>query len=372
MKKEQIYVTKPYLPDLDDFIPLLKDIWERRWLTNNGFYHQQFESQLAEYMNISNISLISNGTLALLLALKALDITGNVITTPFSFVATTHSLYLNGIEPVFADIDPVTYNLNPKEVEKKINQQTKAILPVHVFGNPCNVEEFKKLSDKYKIPVIYDAAHAFGVKINNTPLLNFGELSILSFHATKVFNTFEGGAIVCRTKETKQKIDLLKNFGFTDEITVVGPGINAKMNEFQSALGILQLRDINEVIRRRKEVFNNYQNLLANTNGITLPAAAENIQSNYSYFPILVDQSNYGLSRDDLYNLLKENGYYTRRYFYPLISHFPIYNTLPSANRQNLPVAERIAEQVLCLPIYPDIEEEIIRQISDIIKNQAL
>jgi len=363
-----IYVTQPNMPPLEEFIPFLEKIWENKWLTNNGPFHQQLEAALCDYLKVEHLSLFSNGTLALITALQALRITGEVITTPFSFVATTHSLHWNGIRPVFVDIDPYSFNLDPKKIEAAITPQTTAILPVHVYGTPCEVEEIQRIAHVYGLKVIYDAAHAFANRLNDETILNFGDMSVLSFHATKVFNTFEGGAIVCRDKETKQRIDFLKNFGFADETTVVAPGINAKMNEIQSAFGLLQLTHVDAAIQSRRQVDQRYRAGLSGISGLHIPRTPTNVSGNYSYFPILID-GDFALDRDELYDQLRTDNVFTRRYFYPLISEFSAYRGLPSARRDNLPVATRVAEQVLCLPIYPaltEVEQDtIIRLILD-------
>lgn len=366
MKK--IYVTEPYLPPLEEFIKSLQLIWDNKWLTNNGEFHQIFENKLAEFLGVKYVSLFSNGTLALITALQTLRITGEVITTPYSFVATTHSLWWNGIKPIFADIELNTCNINPDKIEASITPQTTAILPVHVYGNPCNVDKIQKIADTYGLKVIYDACHAFNIKINNIPIVSFGDLSVLSFHATKVFNTFEGGAIISNDEKTKKRIDYLKNFGFADEVTVVEPGINAKMNEFQAALGILQLNNFPIAISNRKTIYKKYQKELSNISGIKLLEIPNNVDYNYSYFPIFIDKKTYGQSRDELYNQLKNSNIFARRYFYPLISHFPVYRGLPSAKPSNLIVSEVIAQQVLCLPIYPDLQISDTERIIQIIK----
>jgi len=366
-EKEHIYVTRPSLPPLDEFIPYLREIWETARLTNNGPFHEQLEEELCRYLGVKHISLFSNGTLALITALQALRISGEVITTPFSFVATTHALHWNGIKPVFADIDLETFNLDPEKIEAAITPKTTAILPVHVYGTPCNVEAIQKIADTYGLKVIYDAAHAFGVKKSNESILNFGDLSVLSFHATKVFNTFEGGAIVCHDEATKKRIDYLKNFGFADEVTVVGPGINAKMSEIQAAFGVLQLKHVPRTVDTRKQLAKLYRELLAGVDGITFLTDIPEVTHNYSYFPILINKKTFGLSRDEVYEHLKNLGIFTRRYFYPLISHFPTYRGLPSAAPKALPIAERIAKEVLCLPFYPDLDVEKVKEISSLI-----
>ena len=351
-----IYVTQPYLPPLEDFIPYLEKIWETKQLTNGGPFHKQLEEALCEFLGVEHISLFTNGTLALVTALQALRVTGEVITTPYSFVATAHSLLWNGIKPVFVDIDPISFNLDPNRIEAAITPQTTAIMPVHCYGRPCDVDAIQSIADNYNLRVIYDAAHAFGVRPQAGNLLKRGDLSVLSFHATKVFTTFEGGAIVCPDTKTKQRIDHLKNFGFVNEVTVVAPGINGKMSEFNAALGLLQLRYFEQAVERRKEIDALYREGLRGIRGIRyLPLPLE-CSNNYSYFAILVDSS-YPISRDALYSELKQQCIHPRRYFYPLISEFPMYRGLPSSHHENLPVAHDIARQVLCLPIYPALSE---------------
>jgi dTDP-4-amino-4,6-dideoxygalactose transaminase len=366
MRNEPIYVTQPYLPPLEEFIPYLRQIWDKKILTNGGPFHQQLEQALCEFLGVKYISLFTNGTIALVTALQALRIAGEVITTPYSFVATSHSLLWNGIKPVFVDIDPNTFNLDPGKIEAAITPQTTAIMPVHCYGHPCDVEAIQKIADNYNLKVIYDAAHAFGVEDAGGSILRHGDLSILSFHATKVFNTFEGGAIVCPDTKTKQRIDHLKNFGFVDETTVVAPGINGKMSEFNAALGLLQLQHIDAALARRQRIDAAYREALGNIPGIRCPQEAGEQVTNYSYFPILVD-ADYPLSRDALYQKLKENDIHARRYFYPLISEFPMYRGLPSAKPGNLPVASVAAQQVLCLPIYPALESENLARVASVI-----
>jgi dTDP-4-amino-4,6-dideoxygalactose transaminase len=350
-----IYVTQPTLPPLEEFLPYLQQIWDSKILTNVGPFHQQLEQALCDYLGVKHIALFTNGTIGLVTALQALRITGEVITTPYSFAATAHSLLWNGIKPVFVDIDPLTLNLDPDKIEAAITPQTTAIMPVHCYGHPCDVERIKKIADTYGLKVIYDAAHAFGVQLHSGSVLNHGDLSVLSFHATKVFNTFEGGAIVCPDAKTKLHIDQLKNFGFVDEVTVVAPGINGKMSEFNAALGLLQLKRIDEALQKRKTIDVCYREELAGVKGIhCLPDAGEKV-ANYAYFPILV-QPEYSLNREELYQKLRDNGIYARRYFYPLISDFPMYRGLPSAAQSNLPVASKAASEVICLPIYPALE----------------
>ena len=363
---KRITVTQPFLPPLEEFQEYLKDIWDNKWLTNNGKYHQELEKALCDYLGVKYISLFTNGTLALMTALQTLRIQGEVITTPYSFVATSHALWWNNIKPVFVDIEPNTFNLDPDKIEAAITPETTAILPVHVYGNPCNVEKIQKIADKHKLKVIYDACHTFGVNVNDVPVLNFGDLSVMSFHATKVYNTFEGGAIVCHDNETKTRIDHLKNFGFAGETTVVEPGINAKMNEFQAALGLLQLNYIDNNIKIRKQISELYRKEIKNIKGINFLNDLPGVKHCYSYFPILVDEKEYGISRDALYEKLKENNIFGRRYFYPLISDFPPYKRLDSAKFGNLKVAEVIANKVICLPLHPDMTKS---EINLIIKN---
>lgn len=368
---KNIYVTRPSLPPLKEFIPYLEQIWASKRLTNKGPYHEQFEKEVAEYLNVKYVSLFSNGTLALISALQALRITGEVITTPFSFVATTHALNWNGIKPVFCDIEPETCNLDPKKIEAAITPITTAILPVHVYGTPCDVAAIQEIAEIYGLKVIYDACHAFGVRINGDSILNFGDLSVLSFHATKVFTTFEGGAIICHDETTKKRIDFLKNFGFAGETSVVAPGINAKMNEFQAALGILQLKYINEAIRKRKDIVDYYRQKLKEIPGISFFDDITGIKHNYQYFPIIIDGKRFGKSRDDIYYDLKKYNIFSRRYFYPLISQFPTYRGLESANPANLRVAENITLKILCLPLYPDLNCTQIDKICEIIESKT-
>ena len=367
--KKNITVTSPLPPPLEEFMPYLQDIWERHWLTNNGHYHQELERELCEYLGVKYISVFSNGTLALITALQALRITGEVITTPYSFVATTHSLWWNGIKPVFVDVEPKTFNIDPEKIEAAITPKTTAIMPVHVYGNPCNIDKIQQIADTYGLKVIYDAAHAFGVKEGGKSVLNFGDLSILSFHATKVFSTIEGGAIVCHDEKMKQRIDYLKNFGFADEVTVVAPGINAKLNEVQSAFGLMSLKHVDAAIAKRKIISEAYRAGLAGIAGLSFISEVDNVQHNYSYFPIFIDAEKFGMERDELYSALQKDGIYGRRYFYPLISSFSTYRGLPSASVDNLPVANRAANQVICLPLHQNItDEEVDRIIKAIIK----
>jgi dTDP-4-amino-4,6-dideoxygalactose transaminase len=361
-----VYVTQPYLPPLDEFIPYLQKIWDNKILTNAGPFHQQLEQALCDYLGVKHLALFTNGTIALVTALQALRITGEVITTPYSFVATAHSLLWNGIKPVFVDIDPNTLNLDPARIEAAITPNTTAIMPVHVYGHPCDVAAIQKIADRYNLKVIYDAAHAFGVECHDGSVLNHGDLSVLSFHATKVFNTFEGGAIVCPDAKTKQRIDFLKNFGIADEVTVVAPGINGKMSEINAAFGLLQLKHMAGVGARRKEIDAIYRKQLARVKGIHCLGDAGEAVANHSYFPILVG-TDYPLSRDALYQRLKDHGIHGRRYFYPLITDFSMYRDLPSAQRDNLPVATAAAERVLCLPIYPALQESEQTKIIDLV-----
>ena len=367
--KKPIYVTQPFLPPLKEFIPYLEKIWDNKWLTNNGEFHRQLEKELSEYLGVKYISLFANGTLALITALQEMRITGEVITTPFSFVATTHSLWWNGIKPVFVDIEPEFFNIDPEKIEAAITPKTTAIMPVHVYGNPTNVKRIQEIADTYGLKVIYDACHAFGVKTKDQSILNFGDMSILSFHATKVYTTFEGGAIICHDEKTKKRIDYLKNFGFAGETKVVAPGINAKMNEFQAALGLLQLKYADHVRNKRKEIAEYYRNNLKNIKGISYFEDIKDVTHNYAYFPILIDKEKYKMTRDEIYQKLKDNAILTRRYFYPLISNFTSYSGLPSANINNLPVANQVAEEVLCLPIYPNLDFKVTNKIINIIKH---
>lgn len=361
-----IYVTQPNLPPLDEFIPYLQEIWDSKVLTNGGNFHQQLEQKLCEYLGVEHLALLTNGTIALITALQALRITGEVITTPYSFVATAHSLLWNGIKPVFVDIDPETLNLDPSKIEAAITPQTTAIMPVHCYGHPCDVEKIGRIADTYGLRVIYDAAHAFGVKSHGDSLLKHGDLSVLSFHATKVFNTFEGGAIVCPDAKTKLRIDHLKNFGFVDEVTVVAPGINGKMSEVNAAFGLLQLKRIDQALQKRKEIDALYRLLLSGVKGILCLQGVNESVANHAYFPVLV-KPHYPLSRDALFQKLRDNNIFARRYFYPLITDFPMYRGLPSATHSNLPVAHMVAGEVICLPIYPALSSAEIEKVSSII-----
>jgi dTDP-4-amino-4,6-dideoxygalactose transaminase len=361
-KPPPIYVTRPSLPALEEFIPYLREIWDSKILTNGGPFHENFEQRLCEYLAVKQIALFANATIGLVTALQALRITGEVITTPYSFVATAHSLLWNGIKPVFVDIDPHTLNLDPGKIEAAITPQTTAIMPVHVYGHPCDVDRIQAIADTYGLKVIYDAAHAFGVQCHCGSVLTHGDLSVLSFHATKVFTTFEGGAIVCPDEKSRQRINYLKNFGFADEVTVVAPGINGKMSEFNAALGLLQLKGIDAALDERRAIDQRYRAGLADVAGIRCLQSAGEIRSNYAYFPILV-QPDYPLARDELYQKLRDQGIYVRRYFYPLISDFPMYRGLPSAAHSNLPVARKMAAQILCLPIYPGLPHDQVDRV---------
>lgn len=366
MIQKPVYVTQPFLPPLEEFIPYLQQIWDNKWLTNNGPFHQQLEHALCEYLGVEHLALFANGTIALVTALQTLRITGEVITTPFSFVATAHSLLWNGLTPVFVDIDPYTCNLDPNKVEQAITPRTTAIMPVHCYGTPCNVERIQQIADTYGLKVIYDAAHTFGVKTKGESILKHGDLSVLSFHATKVYNTFEGGAIVCPDAKTKQRIDYLKNFGFADEVTVMAPGINGKMSEINAAFGLLQLKHVDATIARRGKIDALYRQGLSNVKGISCLLESVDTERTFSYFPVFVE-NDYPMSRDELYSRLKQHNIHARRYFYPLISDMPMYRGLPSANQLNLPVAEALSQKVLCLPIFPDMPLETVQKIMNII-----
>ena len=369
MTKKIITVTSPLLPDINEFTKSLKEIWESKWITNNGLFHKKLERALAEYLKVPYVSLFTNGTLPLLTALQALRITGEVITTPYSFVATTHALWWNGIKPVFVDIDPATGNMDPEKIEAAITPRTTAILPVHVYGKPCDTEAIQTIADKYGLRVIYDAAHAFGVEIAGKSILNAGDMSTLSFHATKVFNTIEGGALVMHDEKTKQRIDYLKNFGFASETEVVGPGINSKMDEIRSAYGLLNLKQVDDAIAARQRVTVAYREGLRDVKGISFWDDTPGVRHNYSYFPIFVDAAEYGMTRDQLYFKMKAQGIWGRRYFYPLISEFSTYRGLESSRPENLVNAHRMADTVICLPMHHELREEDVEGIVDCIKN---
>ena len=367
MTDKPITVTSPLLPNLDDLIPMLKDIWDRKWLTNNGHYHKELENALAEYLGVKYLSLFTNGTLPLITALQAMRITGEVITTPYSFVATTHSIWWNGLKPVFVDVEEETGNIDPEKIEAAITPHTTAIMPVHVYGTPCNTKRIQEIADIYGLKVIYDAAHAFGVRVNGESILKSGDMSTLSFHATKVYTTVEGGALVCHDEATKKRIDYLKNFGFAGETTVVAPGINSKMDEIRSAFGLLNLKQVDNAIASRRATAEKYREALKDVSGIRMLEDVEGVRHNYSYFPIFIDEKQYGMSRDALYERLKENNIFGRRYFYPLISTFSAYKGLESANPANLPVANKLANQVLCLPMFAGLDEESATKVIDIV-----
>ena len=369
MTKNIITVTSPLLPDLDEFNELLKEIWDSKWITNNGTFHQQLEIALCEYLKVPFISLFTNGTLPLITAFQALHITGEVITTPYSFVATTHALWWNGIKPVFVDIDPSTGNLDPTKIEAAITPRTTAILPVHVYGKPCDVDAIQSIADKYGLRVIYDAAHAFGVEVNGQSIINAGDVATLSFHATKVYNTVEGGALVMHDEKTKKRIDYLKNFGFASETEVVAPGINSKMDEVRSAYGLLNLRQVDAAIEARQKVAIDYRKALRNVEGISFWDDMPGVRHNYSYFPIFVDAERYGMTRDELYFKMKDRNVWGRRYFYPLISEFSTYRGLESANPANLPQATKMANSVICLPMHHALSEEDIQRTIDCVTN---
>ena len=359
----KITVTSPLLPDLDEFHELLKQVWDSKWITNNGSFHQKLEAAMAEYLKVPYVSLFTNGTLPLITALQALHITGEVITTPYSFVATTHALWWNGIKPVFVDIEWETGCMDPSKIEAAITPKTTAIMPVHVYGKPCNIKAIQDIADKYGLKVIYDAAHAFGVEVNGESILNAGDMSTLSFHATKVYNTIEGGAMVMHDEKTKKRIDYLKNFGFAGETEVVAPGINSKMDEMRSAYGLLNLKQVDAAIEARHQVAIKYREALRDVDGIEFWDDLPGVKHNYSYFPIFVHQKTYGMTRDELYFKMKEQGILGRRYFYPLISDFTTYRGLPSAAKENLPVATEMAREVICLPMHHALTDEDIERI---------
>lgn len=368
MSDKIITVTSPLLPSLEEFNALLKEIWDSKWITNNGSFHQRLEKALAEYLKVPYLSLFTNGTLPLITALQALRITGEVITTPYSFVATTHSLWWNGIKPVFVDIDPSNCGLDPAKIEAAITPKTTAIMPVHCYGKPCDTQAIQEIADKYGLKVIYDAAHAFGVEVNGESILNAGDMSTLSFHATKVYNTIEGGALVAHDEKTKKRIDYLKNFGFANETTVVAPGINSKMDEIRAAYGLLNLRQVDDAIKARQRVANIYRDALRGVEGITFFDDMPGVRHNYSYFPIFVDAEKYGKTRDQLYFEMKDANVWGRRYFYPLISEFSTYRGLPSATRENLPEAYKLADTVLCLPMHHALTDNDIERVLKTIK----
>lgn len=368
MDNKLITVTSPLLPNLDDFTAELKKIWDSKWITNNGSFHKELEKALAEYLKVPYVSLFTNGTLPLMTALQALRITGEVITTPYSFVATTHSIWWNGCKPVFVDIDPATGDMDPNKIEAAITPRTTAIMPVHVYGKPCDTQAIQNIADKYGLKVIYDAAHAFGVEVNGEGLLNAGDMSTLSFHATKVYNTIEGGALVMHDEKTKKRIDYLKNFGIADEVTVVGPGINSKMDEIRSAYGLLNLKQVDAAIEARHQVAIKYREALRNVEGITFFDNMPGVKHNYSYFPIFIDAEKYGMTRDELYFKMKEANVLGRRYFYPLISEFSTYRGLESARPENLPNAHKMANSVICLPMHHELSDNDLERTLNFFK----
>ncbi len=378
MSEKLITVTSPLLPNLDEFHELLKGIWSSKWITNMGQFHNQLEKALAEYLHVPYVCLFTNGTLPLMTALQALRITGEVITTPYSFVATTHSIWWNGCKPVFVDIDPTTGNMDPERIEAAITPATTCIMPVHCYGKPCNTKRIQEIADKYGLKIIYDAAHAFGLEVpaelyglpaynekGMAGIMNAGDMSTLSFHATKVYNTIEGGALVVHDEKTKKRIDNLKNFGITDEVTVVAPGINGKMDEMRSAYGLLNLKQVDAAIKARKEVAKKYRTALRNVKGVDFWDDMPGVRHNYSYFPIFIDADGFGMSRDDLYFKMKEHGVLSRRYFYPLISNFPTYRGLSSANKDNLPLGNKMSDEVLCLPMHHALTKNDIDRVLD-------
>lgn len=369
MKDDKITVTSPVLPNLDEFHDLLKQIWDSKWITNNGSFHRQLETELAQYLKVPYVSLFTNGTLPIITALQALNISGEVITTPYSFVATTHALWWNGIKPVFVDIEPSTCNIDTEKIEAAITPNTSAIMPVHVYGTPCDTQRIQEIADRHGLKVIYDAAHAFGVEQNGKSILNAGDMSTLSFHATKVFNTIEGGAMIMQDEQTKRQIDFLKNFGFQNEVTVVGPGINSKMDEVRAAYGLLNLKTVDAAIEKRRQVALEYRERLCDVEGISFLTDMPDVRHNYSYFPIFVDEEQYGMTRDELYSKMKSQNVYGRRYFYPLISEFTPYKSLSSANPDNLPNAHKVANSVICIPLHHELSEaDIERVVNSIVK----
>jgi dTDP-4-amino-4,6-dideoxygalactose transaminase len=367
--EKTITVTTPLLPDLDDFNSLLKEIWSSKWITNNGQFHQKLEEALCDYLKVPFISLFTNGTLPLLTALQALRISGEVITTPYSFVATTHSIWWNGIKPVFVDIDPSNCGIDPDKIEAAITPRTTAIMPVHCYGKPCDNKRIQAIADKYGLKVIYDAAHAFGVEVDGESVLNWGDMSTLSFHATKVYTTIEGGAIVMHDEATKKRIDYLKNFGFASETEVVAPGINGKLDEVRAVYGLLNLKQVDKAINARHQVAIQYRQAFQNVKGIRFFNDMIGVKHNYSYFPIFINAEEYGMTRDELYFKLRDHNILGRRYFYPLISTFSTYSGLPSASPDNLPNATRIANEVICLPMHHELSTDDINRIIELIVN---
>jgi len=370
MNNDGIKVTSPLLPPLDEFTNMLEDIWQRRWITNNGQYHRQLEQALAEYLKVPYISLFTNGTLPLITALQALNVKGEVITTPYSFVATSHALWWNGIKPVFVDVDPSNGNIDPSKIEAAITPKTSAIMPVHVYGCPCDTNAIQEIADRHHLKVIYDAAHAFGVEKDGKSILEAGDMSTLSFHATKVFTTIEGGAMIMHDAETKQHIDYLKNFGFAGETEVVAPGINSKMDEIRAAFGLLNLHQVDAAIEKRHSVAIAYREALRHIEGVTFPEDTPGVRHNYGYFPIYVEAKKYGITRDELYYRMLDKGILCRRYFYPLISDFAPYRSLESASPQNLPVATRMADEVICLPMHHELSAGDVEKVIEVINEQ--
>lgn len=369
MDKNTITVTSPLLPNLNEFNEMLKEIWASKWITNMGQFHKQLEQALCEYLKVPYISLFTNGTLPLLTALQALRITGEVITTPYSFVATTHSIWWNGCKPVFVDIEEETCGIDPEKIEAAITPQTTAIMPVHCYGKPVKMKRIQEIADKYGLKVIYDAAHAFGVEVDGESVLNAGDMSTLSFHATKVYNTLEGGALVMHDEQTKKRIDYLKNFGFAGETEVVAPGINSKVDEVRCAYGLLNLKKVDEAITKRQKIAQAYREALKGVSGLRFFEDMSGVRHNYSYFPIFVNGNEFGMTRDELYFKLRDNGVWGRRYFYPLISTFSTYRGLPSAAPENLSVATKIANEVICLPMHHELSEgDLDRILSLIVK----
>ena len=366
--EKPVYITQPTMPRLQDYVVILKKMWQSKWLTNNGVYHQEFEKKLSEYLGVKNCSLFSNGTLALLIVMKAFKLKGEVITTPFTFPATTNILEWLNLTPVFADIEKETFNLDPAKIEKLITPKTSAILAVHVFGNPCQTEEIQSIADRYHLKVIYDAAHCMGVKLRGRSVVGYGDASILSFHATKLFTTIEGGALIVRDENLKKEVEYLKNFGIADEETVLSPGINAKLNEFQSAFGLLQLKKLDLEILKRKKIASFYREKLKDISGLVAKDDLPEVEHNYGYFPVLVEEEKFGLTRDQLYSCLKWFNVYARKYFYPLTSTYSFFKSLPSAQPGQLPVAERVAKNILCLPIYGNLELETQKDICEILR----
>lgn len=369
MDNSKITVTSPLLPNLEEYHSLLKEIWKSKWITNNGQFHRRLEKELAEYLKVPYISLFTNGTLPLITALQALRVTGEVITTPYSFVATTHALWWNGIKPVFVDIDPANCGIDPQKIEVAITPKTTAIMPVHCYGKPCDINGIQEIADKYGLKVIYDAAHAFGVEIDGKSILNAGDLSTLSFHATKVYDTIEGGAMVMHDEQTKKRIDYLKNFGFAGEITVVAPGINSKMDEVRAAYGILTLKEVDDAIERRKNVAIRYREAFRDLEGLRFFDDMKGVRHNYSYFPVFIDAKKFGRSRDELYFDLQKENIFGRRYFYPLICEFSTYRGLPSSTRENLPQAYKLADTVLCLPMHHELSDNDMERIIKAVKS---